>query len=113
MMRKEKGTITNIYLYPKMESSFFIKWPGPEDYVNEIHNFESRRAADDKWIGAQLLNLDMTSLLSRDLYNHPYNHRRSNQYRQTVYIEYNSDTSAQYNLYVRLDIDQRGGAIGN
>ena len=25
MMRKEKGTITNIYLNPKMESVFFIK----------------------------------------------------------------------------------------
>ena len=46
----------------------------------------------DKWMEAQLLKLDMTSLLIRDLYNHPYNHHRSNQYRQTVYSEYQLDT---------------------
>ena len=90
----------------------------PIHHTNEINknetagkNVDCRRSADDeKHIGAQLLNLDMTSLLSRDLYNHPYNHRRSNQYRQTVYIEYNLDTCVQCTptVHLRLDYQSKG-----
>ena len=61
-----------------------------------------------KWIEAQLLNLDMTSLLIRDLYNHPYNHHRSNQYRQTVYSEYNLDTLYSASVF---GLSIKGGAV--
>ena len=63
-------------------------------------------------VGAQLLNSDMTSLLIRDLYNHPYNHPDPINIRKlctvsTVWIQVCT-------LHLRLDYPSKGrGAIGN
>ena len=88
MMRRVKGTIKVQLPYSK-DLGCFMTWTR-RYYPMKSPGSNAANCVDcnDKWIGAQLLNLDMTSLLIRDLYNHPYNHHRSNQYRQTVCVQW-------------------------
>ena len=113
MRRRVKGTI-------KVQLPYSKDWACVRTWTRRYYPMKSPGSnagncvdCDDKWIGAQLLNLDMTSLLIRDLYNHPYNHHRSNQYRQTVCVQWIQLQCTVHLSVFGLSIKGELRAIGN